>query len=258
MVEEIIEGVRSRYIDKVLEDNSKLFKGAQKISWKRHIQHQAAAQKHVDSSISKTINMPYDATVEDVKEAYEYAWKEGCKGVTVYRDGSRSEQVLTTKDHTTKVLPEGYGQEDQEIQEDLPTPYKLELPDELEARRYRVKDNEGTKVYVTVGHFDEEPVEIFVKHPYEKANSYLSTISRLTSLAMRYMVPLDDITKSLRKGSSSVADMPAKIARILDKYKKEDERREEDFSMECPDCSNKLTPDGGCWTCYECGWSKCT
>ena len=231
------------------------FDGAQDIHWREHIKMQATLQQYVDSSISKTINMPKEATLEDVREAYEYAWRQGCKGVTVYRDGCRGTQVLNTEQDSDIGLCSG-GDVEQSITT-LPTPYKLELPEKLESMRYRVTDNEGEKVYVTVGLLDgEDPVEVFVKHPYELANSYLSSISRLTSLCMRYNVPLKDICKQLQKSSTSVADMPAKLARILDGYQNNGDWMK-DVDNPCPECGNKLVPEGGCFSCKHCGYSKC-
>lgn len=92
-------------VDGVPEKWQKIFKGAHDIHWKDHIAMQAALQEEVHNSISKTINMPHDATQEDVAQAYIMAWKSGCKGITVFRDGCRSEQVLSTGQTAQKAAP---------------------------------------------------------------------------------------------------------------------------------------------------------
>ncbi len=139
---------------------------------------------------------------------------------------------------------------------DFPVPFKLDLPDELNARRFRIKDKDGVNIYTTICDVDDSPVEMFIKHPYEKPNSYLNAISRLVSLAMRYNIPLKDICKQLGKSSTSVVDMPARLARILDKYQTTEETTEV-CKDPCPDCGASVTPGGGCFSCTSCGWSKC-
>ena len=272
--------------------------------------------------------MPHDCTVEDVKEAYEFAWASGCKGLTIYRDGCRGEQPLTTQEDKggklseyretaiTKVKPEdgpeftGYngrsgegirliginpakrrgldggrmdldGGHERTTVEDLPTPFKLELPDRLNAKRYRVRDKDGEKVYFTVCTMDDQPVEVFARLPLDTQDSYWNTICRLLSLAMRYNIPLDDITKQLRKSSGSVSDTPSRLARILDEYKEEEGEPEVDsapilgdytvklFSKKiaedfwgdqnaCPECHFQMEPGGGCMHCPACGYEKCS
>lgn len=92
-----IDGVSRLYIDQVLKDHPELFKGAGDIHWSDHVKMQAILQASgVDSSISKTINLPHNSTVKDVKDAYELSYRLGCKGCTVYRNGSRQNQVLSS------------------------------------------------------------------------------------------------------------------------------------------------------------------
>lgn len=234
------------------EEEWNLYKGAEDIYWKDHISMQAILQLNVDSGISKTINMSNDSTVEDVKNAYIYAWESDCKGITIYRDGSRDSQVLSSSIENTKE------DRSKEAIVELPVPYKLVLEDELKAVRYRIKDKEGNKVYFTVCEQDDVPVEVFSRLPEEVQDSSWHTISRLLSLALRYNIPLDDITKQLRKSSSSISDTPSRVARILDKYNKKNNTAVCSKDSVCPDCGGRTIFIGGCVECEaRCGWSKC-
>jgi ribonucleoside-diphosphate reductase alpha chain len=116
--EDIADQVRAkghlRDVPQVPEDLKRLFVTALEIPFRRHLEIQAAFQRHVDNSVSKTINMPEEATVDDVKEAYRTAWELGLKGITIYRYGSKSQQVLELGadeesyhyDHSSKCDPE--------------------------------------------------------------------------------------------------------------------------------------------------------
>lgn len=254
---------RSLDLPGIPEEVKRLFRGADEIHYVDHVLMQAALQPFVDSSISKTINMHADATVEDVESAYALAFSHGCKGITVYRDGCRGKQIM----YKQEVTPESEDDDDSDCQE-LPPVYKLELEDRLEAVRHRLTDNEGNKVYFTVCTQDDAPVEVFARLPYEAQDSYWNTICRLLSLCMRYRVPLDDITKQLRKGATSVVDMPAKLARILDEYKEDyssdDDEDDDEVVIKnvskrlCPECDTPMVFQGGCEDCPSCGFSKCS
>lgn len=287
------------------ELESGVFATAMEISPEDHIRMQAALQKNTTNSISKTVNLPSTATEKDVMAAYLLTYKLGCKGITVYVDGCRDNQVLTTGREDDKVKEVVFGdvsgitlyEEDEEEDllddlfpkdlvteelDDLPVPYKLELPDQLYATRYRISDPDNKKIYFTVCDMDGKPVEVFTKLPTELDDSHYHTISRLLSLAMRYNIPLEDITNQLRKSSSSISDLPNHIARILEGYSNRnleeelfiDEEIEKASSKEddicnpeqfcsvaawvCPDCGASNQETGGCHTCSTCGYSSCS
>jgi ribonucleoside-diphosphate reductase alpha chain len=94
IMEEVSRTGSIQHLDGVPKTLKDLFRVSMEISYEWHIKMQAAWQKYVDSAVSKTINLPNTATVEDIKKAYLLAYETGCKGITVYRDGSREEQVL--------------------------------------------------------------------------------------------------------------------------------------------------------------------
>ncbi len=105
LIERIIEEGSLQNIDEIPADMKRVYVTAMDIAAQDHIKMQAAFQRHVDNSISKTCNFTYDATHEDVRDGYLMAWRLGCKGLTVYRDGSREEQVLNLNKTKKKELP---------------------------------------------------------------------------------------------------------------------------------------------------------
>ena len=152
----------------VPEEVRRLFKTAMEIDVSWHVRHQAAFQKHTDNAVSKTINLRRDASQEDVKNAYIMAWKLGCKGITIYRDGSREKQVLNA------------GAADQEKLKPSKRPKTLKgsttcLPTSL------------GNLFVTLNTVDGKPFELFAQ--IGKAGSdvvaFTEAIARLISLALR-------------------------------------------------------------------------
>jgi len=251
MSEEIIDGVRKKYIDQVLAEHPELFKGAEDIHWSDHVRMQAKIQESVDSSISKTINMPNDATREDVKNAYELAYKLGCKGITVYRDDSRETQVLSTE--------AGGSPEQSSVQRSVSEggrSRKASLGDTLSAKRYIVKVDDE-KVYIIIAYDAESrPMEVFTKFPYEQNNTW-NTLCRQLSLSLRYGVPLEEVIKQLEKSVVVINDVPSHLARILKMYSAE--LCGACHTTKCPECGEgQLIFTEGCNKCLDCGWSKCS
>jgi ribonucleoside-diphosphate reductase alpha chain len=182
-----------------------------------HVKMQAAFQRHTDNAVSKTINFRSGATVNDIERAYLLAYREGCKGITVYRDGSRDNQVLS---HATARGPEQAEAAAAEIAvrfgELMPnahpvpqastaprpsgTPYRRHLPDERRSvtHKFRVGEQEG---YVTVGLYDEgQPGEIFVNISKEGSTirGLMDSVAVLTSVALQYGVPLPNLVAKFR------------------------------------------------------------
>ncbi len=183
-----------------------------------HVRMQAAFQRHTDNAVSKTINFRAAATPDDVERAYLLAYREGCKGITVYRDGSRDQQVLS---HATargpeqaeaaaaqvalgiaELLPEGAHPAPESSTEPRPAghPYRRHLPDERRSitHKFRVGEQEG---YITVGLYEEgAPGEIFVNISKEGSTirGLMDSVAMLTSVALQYGVPLENLVAKFR------------------------------------------------------------
>ena len=191
-----------------------VFRTSHDIDPEWHVKMQAAFQRHTDNAVSKTINFHHDATVADVEQAYMLAYREGCKGITVYRDGSRDRQVLS---HATARGPEQAEAIAAEIALDVHelieggahpaplastdprpagAPYRRHLPDERQSitHKFRVGEQEG---YLTVGLYDDgTPGEIFVNISKEGSTirGLMDSVAVLTSLALQYGVPLHNLS----------------------------------------------------------------
>lgn len=237
-------------LEEVPQKWQNIFKTAQDIKAEDHIKMQGALQKHVCSSISKTINMPYNATIDDVKQAYLLGWNLECKGLTVYRDGSRNNQVLNAGENEKNLPVKKTGMT------------KTELPDEINAKRYKLHGKNGESVYIIVC-FDESenPVEVFAKFPYEnrqdlsEKSTMWTTACRLASLLLRYGIPIEEIIKQLDRSSGNMFDLPAQLGKLLKGFMASTVNG---YSEPCPDCEKGvLIYEGGCAVCKECGWSKC-
>jgi len=231
-----------------------VFRTAQDISPGDHIRMQGILQQSgVDSSISKTINLPKSATREDVKLSYITGYKLGCKGLTVYRDGSRDSQVLNTKDSSRK---------EETAVVSTSGPVKKTLPDILDAKRYKLKDQDQKSVYIIVC-FDEneKPMEVFAKFPFDNRfdlkdkSTMWTTTCRLVSLALRFNVPMDEIIKQLDRSSGHMLDLPAQLSKLFKSFLA---GTQQGFSSICPECSGRLVFEEGCESCRSCGYSKCS
>ncbi|MCC6960510.1 MAG: vitamin B12-dependent ribonucleotide reductase [Dehalococcoidia bacterium] len=162
-----------------------------------HVRMQAAFQEFTDNAVSKTINFPNSATVDDVRTAYELAYRTGCNGITIYRDGSRELQVLK---HADKSDGEKAVEAAQAILTQAIGPVRRKLPDERQAitHKFRVGEQEG---YMTVGLFDDgTPGEVFinVNKQGSTVSGLMDTVAMLTSYSLQYGVPLSELSAKLK------------------------------------------------------------
>jgi ribonucleoside-diphosphate reductase alpha chain len=225
------------------------FLTAHDISPEGHIRMQAAFQKHVDNSVSKTINFPHGAAVKDVEKAYLLAYELGTKGITIYRDGSRSEQVL----YKTPPRPGRRQPQDR--------------PDSLPSVTDKIKTGFGN-LYLTITFFHNKPFEVFAsigKSGYSTMAD-AEALGRLISLALRTGVDPKEVIAQLRGIGGSepvftegglVQSIPDAIAKVLERYLGENNKGEKDFFKTVCKVCGAVLPDEKCPTCPNCGWNKC-
>ena len=294
IVDEVIHEGSCQGIDDLPDWIRETFVVAQDIAPAEHVRMQAALQRFVDNSISKTINMPATATVDDVKEVYKLAWRLGCKGLTVYVTGSRQEVVLETS--RTAQQKKGTGDvvlQQSNLDAEIERAHKRRpRPAILHGMTYRQETPLGT-AYMTVNISDgNEPFEAFLT--VGKAGSDVAAVSealgRLISYILRMPSNLNPRTRlehivyqlagigggrSLGFGPKRVRSLPDAVAQVLDRFLKETEAvnvqpMEENVPAEqmelpifqigdiCPECGQAtLIYSEGCRKCYACGYSEC-
>ncbi len=223
------------------ENMKRVFVTAHDVSPEWHIRMQAAFQRNTDNAVSKTINFPNSATREDVKEAYLLAYELGCKGLTVYRDGSRKVQVLTT----------GKNGKD-----------GGKLPDVVDEKRVKIKTKEGN-YYIHLGYTDSTPKEVFVTvPPLAESRAWIDCVTRLISHALRYGVPIEEILEQLDKSYLQYGDITSPLKALKDGLIKGLESMGKKVALPeipCPKCGGTLTLvyQEGCTKCISCDYSKC-
>lgn len=231
------------------------------------IKMQGVLQKYTDASISSTINLPKEATVDDVYNIYIEGWKNGLKGVTVYRSGCYREGILTTE----KPI-------------DIPNTLAPKRPKDLECDCYTVK-SQGENFVVCVGLLDNQPYEVFVfrltnwlKLPQHKGtitkvekgkyslNSDFLHIDNLldtdinveekaatlySSMLLRHGISIKYIIKTAKKVNQNITSFSSAMCRVLSKY------LPVEVEGKCPECGSDLVHEGGCTHCSQCSYSKC-
>jgi len=262
LMKKLAEGARLDDIKDVPEETRRLFVTAHEITPEWHVKMQAAFQRATDNAVSKTINFPNDATREDVAGAYKLAYEEGLKGITIYRDRSRDAQVLTT------------GKSKEKAEESTGKLAPRKRPTETKGTITKVNTGCGS-LYITVAYDEKGIFEVFstLGKSGACAVAQLEAICRLITVALRSGVDLSQVVKQLRgircpsiswEGGKSILSCSDAIASVLEKHVDgEDRPKLEDYGLaknmagQCPECSNMLVYQEGCYHCLACGYTKC-
>jgi len=241
----------------------RLFRTAHDIAPEWHVRMQAAFQAHVDNSVSKTVNLPAGATEDDVRRVFLLAHDLGCKGITVYRDGSRAGQPLSSGKG---------GEKAEKTRPRKPHP----RPDVLPGRTRKLKTGCGNIfVTITTGE-DGRPLELFAKHGKAGvcSQAQCEAIGRLASLALRSDVDPGQIEKQLAGitchapfgfGPDKILSCADAIARALrlelshegQATQEEPTHKHQLRTGACPECGAALAREGHCATCHSCGFTRC-
>lgn len=242
---------------------------APEIDWRQRVKLQGVVQKYITHSISSTVNLDRGTTEEEIADIYIEAWKQGLKGITIYRDGCR-EGVLTQVEKPKTI-------------EGRQAPKR---PKVLEADYYQVKVKKEQFI-VLVGLLEGKPYEVFAFRPLNPVNipAHKGTITKVSkmhysfdsehinisnlelantnieenaatlysSMLLRHGVDINYIIKTARKVNDNISSFSSAMCRILAKYIPNGEVKGE----VCPDCGGTLVREGGCIHCKDCGYSKC-
>lgn len=249
------------------------FVGSADISWQSRVLTQATMQKHVDTAISSTVNMPNSATKDDIAHMYLLAWSTGCKGITMFRDGCKRLGILTT------------GNKKEEIShKELKRGEIMKCADDLIGKKRKIINGCGSTH--VLGFFEPvygDLVEVFfTKGSLGGCSNYMVGLSRMVSLACRAGVSINDIQDQLnstgacpsyairtatKHDTSKGACCPMAIGNaLMDMWKEvqeelgyleEPKKKKTQLGELCPECGAVLEHSGGCDICKECGYSHC-
>ncbi len=273
-------------LEEIPEDVRRVFVTAHEIAPEWHVRMQAAFQSFTDNAVSKTVNLPKDAKVEDVAEVYMMAYRLGCLGITVFRDGCKGEQVL----HVGSSDQNGQGaKQDEEAKPADTTKQKIKpRPRLVHGVTYRAETPLGTAFVTVNANGSNEPFEVFMN--VGKAGSDTAAVSeaigRLISLTLRLpssLTPTERLKemanqmmgigggRQLGFGPTRVRSLPDAVAQVLaehlgmvspeERAPTEGTPLPEDVTAIgdlCPECGvASLVYQEGCQKCYSCGYSEC-
>lgn len=245
------------------EDIRRVFVTSHDITPEDHIRMQAAFQDHTDNAVSKTVNFRHDATRDEVAEVYRLAYTLGCKGVTIYRDGSRDMQVLSVGKEKKAEEPVAHEAQKARVKRDRPRA--------LSGTTYQMQTGCGP-LYVTINEDQAGLFELFTTMGKAGgcASSQCEAIGRLVSLAWRSGVQARQAIKQLIGitchkpagfGDNRVTSCADAVAKAIQTHMAEhgiDELQHTVDGGACPECGGAVEHEGGCSVCHACGYSECS
>ena len=278
LMEKIAEKGNLKDIEEVPSRYRRVFVTAHEISPVWHVRTQASFQKFVDNAVSKTVNFSNDATVQDVENVYMLAYRLGCKGITIFRDKSRGTQVLEVEGKK-KGFPE-VKEENKVIEEN-----KEEIKDVKLKPRSRPEVTHGMtkkyrigscgKLYVTVNSDENGICEVFINTGEEGCTALTEAVGRLISVAIRSGIDIESVKKQvigircitcIADNETHVLSCPDAMGKAIEFYMNGSNKFDLSKTsgprsiMICPEdgCGGIMEPEGGCYVCRNCGFSKCS
>jgi ribonucleoside-diphosphate reductase alpha chain len=271
LMKKIAEVGSARHVDGIPADVQSVFATAHDITPEWHIKLQSAFQKSTDNAVSKTVNFPNEATVEDVENVYRMAFRTGCKGVTIYRDGSRDEQVLNVGQSKKKREP------DPAVGGIATT--RPSRPQLLTGETQRVDTGCG-KLFVIMNDDEYGAREVFANMGKAGgcASSNTEALGRLISLALKKGASPQEVVEQLKgirchvpygMGPNATLSCADAIGKALERRYVAGAAAQAGHAPEpqlslvevaqgaCPDCGGAIEHEGGCAVCRTCGYSKC-
>lgn len=234
------------------------------IAPKDRVTLQSVMQEYVDNSISSTVNLANEATWQDIFDIYINAWRSGCKGITVFRDGCSRGNILGVDTNSTE----------NEFKYDSIVPISRRGEKEVDGKTFRLKTACVDKFYLHVNKTDDGDVFEVFANPSNGCVSNIGTITRLVSMALRSGVKVEEVIKELKatkcagcqalrsKGHKDIElSCGNAIAKALEMSYNKDIHTSNDEQtglIECPECGSKtMKLEGKCCVCEACGYSKC-
>jgi len=297
LMEKIAEKGNLKDIEEVPSRYRRVFVTAHEISPVWHVRTQAAFQKFVDNAVSKTVNFSNDATVQDVENVYMLAYRLGCKGITIFRDKSRGTQVLEVKGkkkeeeglkevtvpkeikEKKKDSPE-VKEENEVIEENKEEIKDIKLkprsrPEVTRGMTKKYKIGNCGKLYVTVNSDENGICEVFINTGEEGCTALTEAVGRLISVAIRSGIDIESVKKQvigircitcIADNDTHVLSCPDAMGKAIEFYMNGSNKFDLSKTsgprsiMICPEdgCGGIMEPEGGCYICRNCGYSKCS